>query len=69
MRPDDVRHDIGISVELYHAGTVSRITGGNIAVTCGAGDIHDEEANAVRLAEQMVRELFRRRRKQLGMEF
>lgn len=64
---DDVRHDLSISLTLWATDTVTDLVTGSVAQSCAAGNIYDEEANALRLAEQMVRELFRRRRAQLGL--
>lgn len=47
-----------------HGPDVEGITRVPICATC----IHDQEANAKRLAEQMITELFRRFRVQRGME-
>ena len=58
--------DISVVVTLWNPPdrpTMQLVTG-NITVTTGATDTHDQEANAVRLAEQMVREAFRRLRVQ-----
>lgn len=65
---DDQRHDIGLVVMIYRESEIEPVVNGNVSKTCAAGNIYDEEANALRMAEQMVREAFRRRRVQLGLQ-
>lgn len=69
---NDPQHDFAIAVRLYECGGIKEIVTGNVSPVSdpsGTTTLADQEENAVRLAVQMVRELFRRRRRQLGQPF